>query len=83
MNNLEIFVLCIIVCNGITFAFPQDWLSSSSSKQGYDWAGKGGQDAGKGFGDDSEYEMLQGTILEQNQVIFMIVTKNRRALRGI
>lgn len=67
MNNLEIFVLCIIVCNGIAFAFPQDWLSSSNSKQGYDWAGKGAQDAGKGFGDDSDYEMLSGTILEQNQ----------------
>ena len=80
MNSLEISVLCIIVCNGITFALPQNWQSSSNSKQGYDWAGKGRQDAGKGFGDDSDYEMLQGTILEQNQVISLVMPKSRRAL---
>ena len=71
MHSLAIFVLCVITCNGITFASPQNWASSSYSKQGNNWEGKGRQDAGKGFGDDSDAEMLSGTILEQHEVIFL------------
>ena len=70
MYSLKTFVLCIIACNGITFALPQNWQSSSYSKQGNNWDGKGRQDFGKGFGDDSDAEMLPGTILEQHEVSF-------------
>ena len=68
MNNLNKFAICVIVCSGITFAFPQNWPSSSNSKQGNNWEGKSRQDAGKGFGGDSDSETLPSTILEQHEV---------------
>jgi len=67
MQSLTTFVFCIMLCNGMSFALPKNWPSTSYTRQEYNWNGKDRQDFGKGFGDDSDAEMIPSTILEQHE----------------
>jgi len=67
MYSLKITIFCIITCNGLSFAFPQNWPSSPDSKQGIDWQGKGSKSSNRGFGGDGDAEMIPSNILEKHQ----------------
>ena len=55
----------VVICN-LSSAFPQGWPEKTFQKQEDDWKSKSSE--GRGYGGDSDAEMIPSEILEQNKV---------------
>ena len=68
MYFTKLSILCIVLCLELNTAFPQKWKSFSNSNQGFNWQGKDSKSSGRGYGSDSDAEMISSNILEEHQV---------------
>jgi len=67
MYFTKLSILCIVLCLELNTAFPQKWKSFSNSNQGFNWQGKDSKSSGRGYGSDSDAEMISSNILEEHQ----------------